>query len=60
MTNFNVNSGLHAKIRSVFPEIKFGSLLWRLRIWLLDGGTASAQSSSPELGEFSDPLAWQA
>lgn len=58
MTNFNVNSSLHAKIRSVFHENKVLKLLMEAenpleRAWL------QPKAKSRMCGFFR-PLAWQA
>lgn len=54
VTNFNVNSSLNARIRSVFQENTVRGFPWRLRSWLLDG-----YGFRTECVDFSDPLAWQ-
>lgn len=53
MTNFNVNSSLHAKIRSVFHENKVLKLLMEAENPLERACFSPKQS--PECVDFSDP-----
>lgn len=59
VTNFNVNSHLHAKIRSVFPESKVPKLPMESEIWLLEGCGFTPEQQFRMCGFFR-PLAWQA